>query len=83
MSHHRQGREPVPKSTGRGDPRVKPTARQQRLETLIGLLGFFTIAAFVTTVVVEVQGKPALTEAMVLAAFALATFFAIQAWRRS
>jgi len=72
----------VTKNSSRSDTQVKPTARQQRFEVLIGLLGFFTVAAFVTTLVAEVQGKPALTEALVLAAFALATFLAVRAWRR-
>ncbi len=82
MSEPREGREPVIEDSGRSDTQVKLTARQQRVEVLIGLLGFFTVAAFVTTLVAEVRGKPALTEALVLAAFVLATFLAVRAWRR-
>ncbi len=82
MSRPHGEREPLTKHATPGTREVKPSARQQRFEMLIGLLGFFTVVALVTTVVAEVRGKPALTEAVVLAAFALATYLAVRGWRR-
>ena len=62
---------------------VRKEARKQHLEMWLGLLGFFTFAAFVVTVVAELQGKPALTEALVLAVFLAATYVAYRAWRKA
>ena len=81
MSKPHEGREPLIEDLSR-KAQMNPTARQQRFEVLIGILGFFTFVALVTTVVAEVQGKAAFTEAAVLAVFVLATFFAIRAWNR-
>ena len=83
MSKPHEERGSFIKNASRGTRQLKPTARRQRFEVLIGLLGFFTAVALVTTVVAEVQGKPALTEAGVLAAFSLATYLAVRGWRRS
>jgi hypothetical protein len=61
--------------------RMHPEAQRQRLEMLIGILGFFTLAALVSTVIAEVQGRPAVTEAVVLLGFAAALWLAVRAWR--
>ena len=42
-------------------------ARAQRLDMLLGILGFFTLMATIQTVVLEVQGKPAGGSAVLLA----------------
>ena len=60
---------------------MHPQAQRQRLELLVGILGFFTLAALVTAVVAEVRGEPALKESIVLLAFALALGLTIKAWR--
>ena len=57
-------------------------AKAQRLEMLIGILGFFTFMAFVSTVVVELRGQPALWPALVLLGFVIVTYLAIRARRR-
>ena len=62
--------------------RMHPRARAQRLEMLIGILGFFTAVAFVVAVVAEVRGQAALREALVLLFFALLLGLAIRARRR-
>jgi hypothetical protein len=61
---------------------MHPRARAQRLEMLIGILGFFTFAAFVVTVVAEVRGQPALRPALVLLGLVIVLYLAIRARRR-
>jgi threonine/homoserine/homoserine lactone efflux protein len=61
---------------------VHPRAKAQRLEMLIGILGFFTFMAFVSAVVAEVRDRPALFPAMVLLGFVILTYLAIRARRR-
>jgi hypothetical protein len=68
---------------GRGVVWVRKEARKQHLEMVLGLLGFFTFVSFLAAVVAEVQGKPAVTEALVLAAFLAATYVAYRAWRKA
>lgn len=51
---------------------MHPKARAQRLEMVVGILGFFTAVAFIVTVVAELRGQPALRPALVLAAFVVA-----------
>jgi len=60
---------------------VHPRARAQRIEMLIGVLGFFTAIAFIETVVLELQGRPALRSAMILLGFVVLLGLAIR-WRR-
>ena len=60
---------------------MHPRAKAQRVEMLIGILGFFTAVAFVVTVVAELQGKPALREAFVLLGFLVLLGLTIR-WRR-
>jgi hypothetical protein len=60
---------------------VHPRAKAQRIEMLIGVLGFFTAVAFIQTVVLEFQGKPALRSAMILLGFVVLLGLAIR-WRR-
>jgi threonine/homoserine/homoserine lactone efflux protein len=48
---------------------------------LIGVLGFFTAVAFIQTLVLELQGKPALRSAMLLLGFVVLLWLAIR-WRR-
>jgi uncharacterized membrane protein len=60
---------------------VHPRARAQRIEMLIGVLGFFTAVAFIETVVLELRGKEALRSALVLLGFVVLLGLAIR-WRR-
>jgi hypothetical protein len=60
---------------------VHPRAKAQRIEMLIGVLGFFTAIAFIQTVVLELQGKAALRSAMILLGFVVLLGLAIR-WRR-
>jgi hypothetical protein len=57
-------------------------ARAQRLEMVIGILGFFTLLAAIQTVVLEVRGESAVAEALILAAFSVLLWLAIRARRR-
>lgn len=56
-------------------------ARGQRLQLLIGLLGFFTVMALVQTVVLEFRGDDALGSAVLLAVLLAALWFAIRKYR--
>jgi hypothetical protein len=49
---------------------------------LIGILGFFTLMAFISAVVAEVRGRPALVPALVLLGLVILTYLAIRARRR-
>ena len=60
---------------------MHPRAKAQRVEMLIGVLGFFTAVAFIETVVMELRGKEALRSAMVLLGFVVLLGLAIR-WRR-
>jgi uncharacterized membrane protein len=60
---------------------VHPKARAQRIEMLIGVLGFFAAVAFIETVVLELRGKEALRSAMILLGFIVLLGLAIR-WRR-
>ena len=62
---------------------MHPRARAQRLEMLIGLLGFFTLVAFINAAVVELRGKPALKPALVLLVFAVLLGLTIRVRQRS
>lgn len=61
---------------------MHPRAKAQRLDMLIGILGFFTAMAFISAVVAELRGRPALWPAMVLLFFVLVTYLAIRARRK-
>ncbi|HET9021333.1 MAG TPA: hypothetical protein VFN34_05570 [Ornithinibacter sp.] len=63
--------------TGTGGPRAKA----QRLEMLLGIVGFFTFMALVQTVVLEVRGDPAGFSAAVLAVLVVATWLVWRARR--
>jgi uncharacterized membrane protein len=60
---------------------VHPRAKAQRVEMLIGVLGFFTAVAFIETVVLELRGQEALRSALVLLGFVVLLGLAIR-WRR-
>lgn len=60
---------------------MHPRAKAQRVEMLIGVLGFFTAIAFIDTVVLELRGKPALRAALVLLGFLVLLGLAVR-WRR-
>jgi uncharacterized membrane protein len=60
---------------------VHPRAKAQRIEMLIGVLGFFTAVAFIETVVLELRGEEALRSALVLLGFVVLLGLAIR-WRR-
>jgi hypothetical protein len=53
-------------------------ARAQRLDMLLGIIGFFAFMAVVQTVVLEVRGKPAGGAALLLAVLLGALWFV---WR--
>jgi hypothetical protein len=60
---------------------VHPRAKAQRIELLIGVLGFFTAVAFVQTVILELQGRSALRSALILLGFVVLLGLAVR-WRR-
>ena len=60
---------------------MHPRAKAQRIEMLIGVLGFFTAIAFIETVVLELRGKEALRSALILLGFVVLLGLAIR-WRR-
>ena len=60
---------------------MHPRAKAQRIEMLIGVLGFFTAIAFIDTVVLELRGREALRSALVLLGFVVLLGLAIR-WRR-
>jgi hypothetical protein len=60
--------------TGTGGVRAKA----QRLEMLIGILGFFTFMAFVQAVVTEVRGQDAMGEALLLLALCIVLYLVIR-----
>jgi hypothetical protein len=63
--------------------RSNPRARTQRLDVLIGILGFFTLTALLQAVVLEARGEPAGSAALLLAGLVLALVLAVRARRRS
>ena len=60
---------------------MHPRAKAQRIELLIGVLGFFTAIAFVQTLILELQGKPALRSALILLGFVVLLWVVVR-WRR-
>jgi hypothetical protein len=64
--------------TGTGGPRAKA----QRLEMVIGIVGFFALMALIQTVVLEVRGDDAVGSALLLAAL-LALLWWLVTKRRS
>ena len=60
--------------SGTGDARAKA----QRLDTLLGILGFFTFMAFVQAVVTEVRGQDAMGEALLLLALCIVLYLVIR-----
>ncbi|TQJ50432.1 hypothetical protein [Phycicoccus sp. SLBN-51] len=65
--------------TGTGGPRAKA----QRLDLLLGILGFFAFMALVQTVVLEVRGDPAGFSAAVLAVLVVAVWLVWRARRNT
>lgn len=64
--------------TGTGGPR----ARAQRLEMVIGILGFFTLMALIQTVTLEVRGDDAVGSAILLAVLVAALAYAVHLRRK-
>ena len=62
---------------------VREAARKQHLEMVLGMLGFFTVIAFVVAAAAELQGRPAGAEVLVLVAFLAAMGLTYRAWRRA
>ncbi len=60
---------------------MNPVAKAQRLDVVIGILGFFTFAAFVSAAYAEIRGEDALTEALILLLFVLGLGWAIKTRR--
>ncbi|QBJ96440.1 hypothetical protein ERC79_11085 [Rhodococcus sp. ABRD24] len=44
----------------------RPSRRRQSLEMLIGIVGFFTVMAFLAAAVAIVRGEPSVTSSLVL-----------------
>lgn len=59
-----------------------PRARAQRLDVLIGLLGFFTVMAFIQTVLLELRGQAAGLSALLLAVLVVLLLLAVRARRK-
>lgn len=59
-----------------------PRARAQRLDMLIGLLGFFTVMAFIQTVLLELRGQAAGLSALFLAVLVVLLLLAARARRK-
>ncbi|HET9726807.1 MAG TPA: hypothetical protein VFP28_07815 [Gemmatimonadales bacterium] len=59
-----------------------PRARAERLELLMGFLGFFTVMAFIQTVVLELRGQNAVGAALLLAGLVAALYLAWRARRK-
>lgn len=59
-----------------------PRARAERLELLMGFLGFFTVMAFIQTVVLELRGENAVGAALLLAGLVAALYLAWRARRK-
>ncbi|GAA1234794.1 hypothetical protein [Oryzihumus leptocrescens] len=59
-----------------------PRARAERLELLMGLLGFFTLMAFIQTLVLELRGQNAVGAALLLAGLVAALYLAWRARRK-
>lgn len=57
------------------------SARLQRLEIALGLVGFFTLMALVSTVAATLSGKPAVAEALIAAGFVALTVPVHRRWR--
>ena len=64
--------------SGTGGPR----ARAQRLDMVLGILGFFVVVTAIQTVVLEVRGKPAGLSAATLAILLL-LFWLVRRARRN
>jgi len=62
---------------------MNPRARNQRLEMVIGIIGFFAVAALVNVVASLVQGQPVLMPLVVLVAFTALLGYAVRVRRRS
>jgi hypothetical protein len=60
-----------------------PRARAQRLDVLIGVLGFFTVMALIQTVTFEFRGDPAAGAALLLVALLVGLALAVRARRRT
>ncbi len=58
-------------------------ARRERLEVGLGVLSFFSLAAVVSTLVAELSGHAALTEALVSLLFLVPTYLVYRMWRKA
>jgi hypothetical protein len=56
--------------------------RRQQVEMLIGILGFFTVMAFIAAVAGIVRGDAGATESLVLAGCVVLLGLAFAVWRR-
>ncbi|MFD4183616.1 hypothetical protein [Rhodococcus sp. NPDC058514] len=56
--------------------------RRQQAEMVIGILGFFTLMAFIAAVVGIVRGDPGVTESLVLAGCVVLLGLSVAVWRR-
>ena len=63
--------------------RSPPRARAQRLDVLIGILGFFTVMAFLQAVLLEVRGEDAVVAVLTLVACLALLAWAYRARRRT
>ncbi|MFB9239275.1 hypothetical protein ACFFWC_27710 [Plantactinospora siamensis] len=59
-----------------------PRGRAQRLDMLIGIIGFFTVMAFIQTVVLELRGDAAGRSALILAVLVALLLLVVRARRK-
>lgn len=57
------------------------SARIQRLEVALGLLGFFTFVALACTVAATLGGRPAVVEALISAGFVALLWMVLRRWQ--
>lgn len=65
-----------------GGSRSKRVQREN-LEIGLGFLGFFTLVSLTVTIVAELSGKAALSEAVVSAVFVTLTYLVYRKWRKA
>lgn len=61
---------------------MHPVAKRQRLEVVMGILGFFTVMAFLAALAGIVRGDPGVTPSLVLLACVVLLGLSFVAWRR-
>jgi hypothetical protein len=60
---------------------MHPAARRQRLEVILGFLGFFTAIALINAVVLLARGTAGIVPSLVLLGFVILFALALRSWR--